>query len=529
MKLPFNKFALSLALALMAACYSCATKEQTAIDRPAEPTPLEAKQPEPTLAEPKPVEPVPAAPKEEPNDQPVVEKPAEEPVIVAEIGDYLITKQELEKKLIESLRSAKCQSCPDAGRIDAETVLKGMVAEKATIIDGRERNLLKGEPKFKEFVEGTLATLLFRDETEGKIKVTEAEINEKMKTSPNLDRTQAARAVERSKYRKAQDQLYERLFNKLHAEKLRYNFPKAARIHQRLLLRPTRERPGWWIKNAQVDEELSEEEKNIALAKFDGGQVTLYDWFRAVCAPAPPKRPKDLGTVEGVERLLDRAMTVPILAAEARLRGLDKDPRYLEPVRQREEQDLLYKVSTEVHERVKDPTKEEIDEYFNKHKEEFRGDDILKIDQIWCEDLETARKVKEQLSSGTNFESVKQQYSLRKKEAAYNTSAKAEGVFFEDLWKGEPNQILEPVMGFYPAGDRRRPDWQIRWRVVKILEKKPGKMREYGESVARDVKNKILRQRKEAALSEHRQQLLAKYPHTIYTKRIKDIDPFDIP
>jgi peptidyl-prolyl cis-trans isomerase C len=464
-----------------------------------------------------------------PKEPPVVEKPADEPIIVAEIGDYLITRQELEKRLIHDLRMANCPSCSDTGQVDAETVLRNMVAEKAMIMDGRERNLLQNNVRFKEDMEGKLTGLLFQNELAGKITVTEAEISRRMKADPDLDRAKAMRAVQISKYRKAGDEFYEGLYKKLNAEKLRYNFPKAAQTHQRLLLRPAKQRSGYWIQNRQVDEELSEQEKNLILAKYDGGEVTLYEWFRAVCAPAPPKRPRDLGTVEGVERLLDRAMRVPIFVAEAKLRGLDKEPGYVEVVRNREEHDLIGEIRLEIDGKIEDPSKEQMQEYFNKHKEEFKSPDTVKIDQIWCQDLQTARKAKSELDGGADFPAVKQQYSLRKKEQAYNTSSKSERMFFEDLLKGEPNQIVGPVKGFYAGDNPRQPDWQIKWRVVKILQKKPGKLRDYNASVERDVISKLRRRKRAAAFLNYGQELLAKYPHKIYTEKVKDINPLDIP
>lgn len=502
MKAFFSKLALSLSGALIVVCCSCTTTEQVAVDTAVKPTAVETK----------PVETKPAA---------VEQKPKEQPDIVAEIDDYVITKKEFEKRLIRELRPDRSEYGGKAAPVDPETVLMKMIAEKAMIIEGRKQNLLEDDQSIKRFKEGTLVRLLLQTHLGDKITVTESEIAEKIKTDPKLDRARAEAMLKRSKSRKAIEQFYNEICKKLHVQKLRHNFPKAAQIHQRLLYRPQKPREVGWIRNRQIKEELTAGEKNIALTTYDNGKVTLKDWFETLNQMSPPRRPKDLNTIEGVERLLDRAMKMPIFVAEAKLRGLDKDENFLKQLKEREDRILLSKVRRKALEGLQKPTKEEIADYFNKHKEEFRRPDTLKIEQIWCEDLKTARKVKAELSSGKDFESVRQQYSLREKDRPFDTSAGMEGTFFDDLWNGEPNQIVGPVKGFYND--------EIKWRIVKILEKKPGRMREYSGGVERDVKNRMRDEQREVIMAKYRKELLKKYSYRIYSERIKNIEPFDIP
>jgi len=517
MKSFFGKVALAVTGALVVLCYSCDSGEQAATEILGEPIVVEVKPAETKPVETKPIETKAVA---------VEEKPKVQAVVVAEIGDYGITRDELEQQLIGELRSqAEDEAGPDA----AKQVLLKMIAEKAMITEGRKQDLLADDSFIKRFRTERLVGLLLGTHLRDKIKVTDPEIDEKMKANPKWDRARAKTMLEREKSRVLGDEFYNELHKKLGVRKVRDNFGKAAQIHNRLLYRPQAERKGYWIKNQQIKDELTAEEKGIVLASFEGGAITLLDWFGTLNEMSPPSRPKDLGTVKGVERLLDRTMRMPIFVAEAKRQGLDKDENYVKGVREREDQSLLNKVRRKVYEGLEEPTKEAISDYFNKHKEEFGSSDTLKIDQIWCQDFKTAEKVKDELNSGRDFESVKQEYSLRKKESALNAAANRDGVFFKDLWAGEPNEIVGPVKGFYREGDRRRIKWLVKWRMVKILEKKPGRMREYSSGVEREVKSRMRNDQREAAVAKYSKELLEKYPYKIYSERMKDIEPLDVP
>jgi hypothetical protein len=211
---------------------------------------------------------------------------------------------------------------------------------------------------------------------------------------------------------------------------------------------------------------------------------------------------------------------MPIYAAEAKLQNIDKDETFLKQLREFEDSQLLSKVKIEKYKEVKEPTGEEILASFNNNKEAFRTGRFMKIDQIWCEDLKTAKKVKDELDKGKDFEAAKQEYSLVKNSKASNSYPSSEGLFWKDLWRAEPNDIVGPIKGFNNR--------QIKWRIVKILEKKPGELKEYSKDMDNRIKNIIMNERRKAIIAEYGRELLKKYQYKIYKKRIKNIDPLDI-
>ncbi len=536
MKLFLSKWALCFLCFLMVACYSCGPKEEVATEPVERPEVVEVIPLEPEPVEIEPVETVPVVAKP-PEPKPVEAKPVKiEPVepstVVGRIRDHVITRAELEKQVIKEIRVNPDEYVREDGSVDVKAILLKMIAEKGFIVDAGAQGVLEDpylKSSFKYFREMTLAKLLLKTELQPRIKIAESEIDAKMKSDPKLTRASAKAVLERQKAARLVEQFYQELYKKLDVQKLSGNFGRASSLYLKLLFAPKEKQKMRFVKKAQIWEDLTLEERNVVLARFENGKVTVEDWLYALVRPAPTKRPRDLNTKEGVEKFLDRAMRLHVFIAEAKLRGLDKDEDYVKQVRDKEDTDIFRKVRTVKLREVKKVTEDEIKPYFDQHKEKFKNPDTINIDQIWCQDLKTAQKVKEELSSGKDFESARQQYSLAKQEKASSTHARREGMFFEELWKGEPNEIVGPVRGFFLNRQTRPAELQVRWRIVKILGKKPGQAREYSSGMEDEVKSWIRYERREEIMAKYRKELLKKYSYKIYSERFKDINPLHIP
>ncbi|MCP4608509.1 MAG: hypothetical protein GY845_07335 [Planctomycetes bacterium] len=458
--------------------------------------------------------------------RPAVVKPVEKPaIIVASIGDYTITDQELEKRLLTEIRPNSYGNYNEVPEpVKTDKVLLKMIAEKAVISEGRKGDYLKDESLssiIKRYRDGQLVQLLLQKQLQPLLTVTEPEIEKRMKADPKLTRARAEAMIKQLKARMLFSQYYKHVTQKFHAKKLTENFPKAVQIHQRLLTQPKKPRAGAFIRITQTKEELTQEEKGMVLATFDKGKVTLKDWFDTLCEMAPPGRPKDLNTVKGVEKLLDNALTKPLLLAEAVMLGVDKDKDFLKKVRDYEDNRLLSKVRSDKYKEVKQPTTDEIKTYFGKNTEIFRKDKTLKIDVIWCDDLKTARSVKAELDAGKDFEELKQKHSLVKTTKPYSIYPGSEGLFWKDLWKGDPNDVIGPIKGFQRSG--------INWRIAKIMEKNPGTLPEYSSDMDSRIKDKMMSDRRDAIFEQYGDEVLKKYTYQIYADKIKNIDPLNIP
>lgn len=444
---------------------------------------------------------------------------------VAKIADYVITKDQLKQRLAQDIRPQRDGYGLPKPPATPEAVLRKMVAEKAVIIEGRKLGYLDDETlrsSIDRFRQRQLIQRFLTDYVMENVPVAESEIAEAVTTDPNLSREQAEMRLRSKKGRPALDTFYDELLEKFKLEKVKENFAKASQIHQRLLTRPATPRgPGvFWVMNKQIRSELSEQEKQIALARYTGGQLTLYQWFDALGQMAPPGRPKDLNTSAGVERLLDRALKPVIWEAEAVARGYDQNEEFLQQVREREDMTVLGKARSEKYKELTEPDEGQIKAYFEAHPEAFAKPASLKVEQVWCPDLETAEKVKEMVAAGASLASANETHGLRKGQPPHDVYPGSEGAFWEDLWKGEPNEVVGPVKGFYEAG--------IKWRVVKIQGKTPPEMKPYSDSVKNQVQSALATQRREDLMAAYEAELLEKHHHEIYTDRIADIDPLEV-
>ncbi|OHB65329.1 MAG: hypothetical protein A2Y76_05165 [Planctomycetes bacterium RBG_13_60_9] len=400
-----------------------------------------------------------------------------------------------------------------------------MIADKAVSMEGRKLGYLKDDlisSGLKQFEDSRLADMVLQNQFRDPPPVDEAEVERMLKQDPKLTRERATMIVRQVAGRRLVEQFCRQLAQKFELKKVEDNFMQAALIHQRLLHKPgvPRGPNEYWILNRQVREELSEKEKNLVLATYKGGQFTLKDWFQVVCNIAPPKRSSDLNTPGGVERLLDGSLGTPILVAEAKARGYDKDVQLRSDVRQAEDQRLFYKVEEEKTKGQSEPTAEQIKDYFEKNKEKFAQGASVKISQIWCPDLEAAKKLREILGGGADFETVRAGQSLQKDEGPHNVYPGSEGLFWAELWKAEPNQTLGPMKGFHGSG--------VKWRIVRILEKTPPNVLQYSEQVANSVKWAMMGKQRQQTLDDYRTELLKKYPYEIFGDRIKGLDPLEI-
>ncbi|MHC4356699.1 MAG: hypothetical protein ACYS0H_28710, partial [Planctomycetota bacterium] len=317
--------------------------------------------------------------------------------VVARIGPYTITREELEKQWLIDLRPYDYDYYDeDAPPADAMSTLVKMLGDKAIVLDARARGMLENERTqntVKRFRGRRLASLLAQTYLQDKVSANESEIAAKMKADPKLDKVRAKAMVERDKARALWDRYYLQIYRKLHVKKVSENFPIASQAHQRLLRRPKKPRTATWIRNDQVREELTAAEKGIVLATFDNGQITLEDWFNALCEVVPPRRPKSADE-KVVDQFLAAALQIPLLVTEAESLGLHKNEEFLKQVRDYEDRLLLGEARTAKTRDPNEPTTEQMQAYFNENKDTFGTPRSLKIDQIWCDDLAAAKKVR---------------------------------------------------------------------------------------------------------------------------------------
>lgn len=448
--------------------------------------------------------------------------------IVGKIDGYDITKQELEKRLILELQPDPYKLYTEQSKPkDANSMLMVILGEKAVEMEARKQGLLEDE-MVKENIkierQRRIVNLWVQyniKKEHDKIAATEQEIEEQIKANPKLDKDNAKAAIESAKTNKILNQCYETLYKKSDVKKITANYPKVIEIHDRLLNHPVKPRNVSFIRDYQVKDELTDEEKNLVLATFTNGKITLQDWFDTLCDLSPPGRPKNLNTENGVEQILERTLSTPLIMADAHSLGLDTDPAFLKQMKNIEDEMLLNVVRNKKNEEVNEPTPEKILAFYNENKEWFFQNRFMKIDQIWCKDSETAQIARKELNSGKDFNDVKKEYSLFPESISYQATPNYEGYFWKEIWPGKPGDIIGPIKYFHSG--------EIKWCIVKIIEKNPGKQQEYSKELETSVKYLMMSIIADKNMEDYCLDTLKKYHYEIFSDRIKNIDPMNIP
>jgi len=356
------------------------------------------------------------------------------------------------------------------------------------------------------------------------VQDSEAEVKAYQQIKPELDDDRAKTMLMRTKTQKLATDFITQLRTSRHAQKKTENFAKVAALHQRLLLHPKEPRANnvSWILRKQIQSELTVDEKKIILATYDGGVFTAEDLFSSLHQMAPPGRPKNLGTAQGVEEFLDRSLRQPLLRAEAIERGLNKDAKFIKSVREREYSSLFNKVRSDMTKAVSEPNDQEVVAHYTAIKDKFGRDDSLKAHIIWCENKQAAQKAKAELDQGQGFSEVQAKYAIDKKNLEpRDLSLRQEGMFWQEIWSSEPNQILGPMLGFQEN--------QFKWRILKTLEKHAKDPKELDDNVKRTLQWEIKKDLVDAKLRDRMRKVLQTYPHKVFTDRLKTFEPANTP
>ncbi len=449
----------------------------------------------------------------------------EPPTIVGKIGDYTITADELEQRIIREARPYDPTNLNNVTEPPAaKAVLEKMLAEKAMSMEARKLGFLKRDMVYsviRKRAEREFINKLLRDYLRANLQIKESEVQERMKADPKLSREQALRTIQAIKSRELLDKYYAQIQEKFQAKKHTDNFAKAAKVYERLLLHPKDERNVSFVRMTQIDTDMTADEQNLVLATYADQKLTLKDILKNICENmAPPSRPQNLNTAEGIDQFVNASMRMPLLVAEAKSLGLDKDEDIRKTVRDMEDSRLLGEMMRVKNNQVKQPDANEVREYFEQNKELFRQKKLM-IDEIWCEDLAAAKKTRALLDEGKDFAKVKEENTLDKDWKPREVYAGSEGFLWGRLWSADPGDVVGPVIGFYKDG--------IKWRLVKILEKQAGDIPAFEGNIPDMAKTKVTDDRRNELFARFRKELLKQYPPEIYEDKIKDIDPLKIP
>ncbi|WP_099203342.1 peptidylprolyl isomerase [Miniphocaeibacter massiliensis] len=236
--------------------------------------------------------------------------------------------------------------------------------------------------------------------------------------------------------------------------------------------------------------------ENNILAKVNGRSITkeeVESFINMMGAQGAQFR-----TPEGMNKIADELVNQELFYLNALETGLDKNEDYLKEVERIKESALKQFAVTEL---LKDVniSDEDINEYYESHKEYFKKPEMIKASHILVEEEDKANEIKTEIESGKDFDKAAFEYSTcpsKEKGGDLGQFAKGQMVpeFEEAAFASEIGELVGPIKT------------QFGYHLIKVTDKE-----EEGVAPLEEVKNEVARQ-----LSGLKQQ-------EIYINKAKDL------
>jgi len=267
---------------------------------------------------------------------------------------------------------------------------------------------------------------------------------------------------------------------------------------------------------------LTPKQASIVLAKVGDHTITLGE-FAATLERMDQQDRLRYRTPERRKELLQRMITVELLAQEARRRGIDKKPAVIEGMRQILRDAML----KDAHKKARSPvefSEKEVRAYYQAHADEYRVPERRRVGDIVVEKESEAKKLIEKAKEATpeQWGKLVLEHSLTYKDKKFTGPTEAAGdlgiVGPPGVPRGDnprvPESVRQGVFEISKVGgvlDHPIRDSKGRWHVVRLLSKTEAHMRSFAEA-ERTIRIKLSQQDVARVEKELYDQLVKKFP-----------------
>ena len=257
------------------------------------------------------------------------------------------------------------------------------------------------------------------------------------------------------------------------------------------------------------------DEKNIVLAEWDGGRLTLADLFLIYGGRRFPALQRRITNPSNMQRIVDQILLGKLIQQEAKKMGLLDEFAIKTSLKDYKIQKLsTMALEHEVKQKIK-PTDEEVKKYYQEHQKEFVKPAEIEIWEIYVKDKKKADKVLRLAKRGYDFGKLAAKYSedkyyQKKKGYVGFKSKNRRGAVSRKAFEVGPNKIAGPVS--YRGG----------YVVLKTGKMHPETIRSYEEafnSAKSRLRNEMLKKRRE----EWEKELRKMYGVKINEKLVESI------
>lgn len=221
--------------------------------------------------------------------------------------------------------------------------------------------------------------------------------------------------------------------------------------------------------------------ENKVLAIVEGKEITEMD-LDFLLRGLPQQQAMQFNSEEGRKQLLQELINQQLLYLDAKEKGLENNELYKKELEKTAESLLKQFAIRELLSNV-EVTDEEIVEYYNTHKDQFKSEESVRSSHILVDSEETANEIYEKLNNGESFEEAAKEFSKcpskeKGGDLGYFTKGKMVKEFEEASFELATDELSKPVKT------------QFGYHIIKVLDKKEAgfkSLEEVGYSISQQL------------------------------------------
>lgn len=268
------------------------------------------------------------------------------------------------------------------------------------------------------------------------------------------------------------------------------------------------------LPNYDMDTEiLDRDEKELVLATWDGGQVTVMQYLTKARQLPVTRRPA-LNDIEGLRQTIFMLETSDILVVEAHRSGIDNSPEFLDKIKTFKELNMADLMRNDSIPKPPPPDDAMTRQYYDEHTDEFTTPAKIHVYEILLSDELQATKLKDEIRSLEAFKKKAAELTERpgKRSASGNLD------YIEETWFPE----IFPVAKSTPIGAIGGPVATLgKYSIFYVIDKLEPELRDY-LGVKRDIMEKLTQQQNAEAFTQWIEERKATTSIDIYEDALKD-------
>lgn len=312
----------------------------------------------------------------------------------------------------------------------------------------------------------------------------------------------AGRSKRLEKYR---DELLERYAIRIDTITCEYLMHKRASLYPPSLLETL-------PKNDFDLSQLDRDEKELILASWDGGQVTMGQYLSRISKINPRFRP-DLDDYEGLAEFAFQLEFEKILSVEARRSGMEDDPEFKRKLKKFKELTMADIMENDSIPYPEEPDEDEIRQYYDNHPEEFLIPEKIHIYEIMFNDHSLAETYAHKTRSLQKFKAVASQYTERSgKRTTSGDLGWIEERSYPRLFAAAKETDVGRVAGPITLAGK--------YSIIYVAEKRPEQVKDF-LMVKQNIKETLGRQRRTEGFEDWVAEKKAEVDIEIYENNIR--------